>query len=455
VSRRRVAVVGGGLAGITAALGLADAGCDVTVLEAKPRLGGLTTSFRRDGLSVDNGQHVFMRCCTSYRRLLERLGVTGLTALQGRLDVPVVRAADGRRSSISRDRLPVVAGMPLHLGRSLAGYSLLSPAERARAFRAALALRQLDGSDPAVDAQSFGDWLADRRQSRAAVEALWDLVGVATLNAVAADASLALAATVFQIGLLTEPGNADLGWSTVPLHQLHAEAAERAFERAGVACRTSVKARAVDAGPAGWRVVTDSDDLAADAVVVATTPLVAEDLLPVGAAGTPGWADRLGASPIVNVHAVFDRPVMTEPFLACVGSPLQWVFDRSGPAGLTGPGQYVAASVSAAGAVADVPVGQLRERFAPEFARVLPAARQARLVDFFITRERAATFRQAPGTATARPATVTRLPGVVLAGAYVATGWPATMESAVRSGEAAAAELLDTSSHRHREDAAA
>jgi squalene-associated FAD-dependent desaturase len=455
MSPRRVVVVGGGLAGITAALGLADAGCDVTVLEAKPRLGGLTTSFERDGLSVDNGQHVFMRCCTSYRQLLDRLDVTGLTTLQDRLDVPVVRAADGRRSSISRDPLPVVAGLPLHLGRSLAGYSLLSPADRVRAVAAALALRRLDRSDPAVDAQSFGDWLQAHRQSRAAVAALWDLVGVATLNAVAADASLALAATVFQIGLLTEPGNADLGWSTVPLHQLHAEAAERAFAQAGVEARTSVKARAVEAGPAGLHVVTDGDDIAADAVVVATTPQVAEGLLPAAAAGSPGWSDRLGASPIVNVHAVFDRPVLSHPFLACVGSPLQWVFDRSGPAGLTGPGQYVAASVSAAGAVVDVPVGQLRDRFAVEFARVLPAAREAQLVDFFVTRERAATFRQAPGTAAARPQTTTRVPGVVLAGAYVATGWPATMESAVRSGEAAAAALVDTSSLRRREDAAA
>jgi squalene-associated FAD-dependent desaturase len=452
---RNVTVVGGGLAGITAALSLADAGCEVTVLEAKPRIGGLTTSFQRDGLSVDNGQHVFMRCCTSYRALLDRLGVTDLTELQPRLDVPVVRVADGRRGRISRDPLPVFAGVPLHLGRSLGSYSLLPVGARLAAARAALALRRLDPSDAAVDAVAFGEWLREHGQPPAAVDALWDLVGVATLNAPADEASLALAATVFQIGLLTEPGNADLGWSTVPLQELHAQAAERAFARAGIRCRTSVKVRAMTRTRGGWRLATDDGDQVADAVVVATTPQIAEGLLPAGVAGAPGWSQRLGASPIVNVHAVFDRRVMREAFLACVGSPLQWVFDRSGPAGLSGSGQYVAASVSAAAAVIDVPVATLREQFAPEFARVFPAARDAELLDFFVTREREATFRQAPGSAASRPATTTALPGVVLAGAYVATGWPATMESAVRSGEAVAKALLDTPSPRLREDAAA
>jgi phytoene dehydrogenase-like protein len=141
VDNSSVVVIGGGLAGITAAVRLADAGRRVTLLEAKPRLGGLTASFQRDGLAVDTGQHVFMRCCTAYRALLDRLGVTGLTTLQPRLDIAVVRAADGRRGRIRRDALPATAGLPLHLGRSLASYSLLSPKARVAASRAALALR--------------------------------------------------------------------------------------------------------------------------------------------------------------------------------------------------------------------------------------------------------------------------------------------------------------------------
>src|SRR4051794_39190969 len=180
-------VVGGGLAGITAALRLADAGCQVTLLEAKPKLGGLTHSFRRGELDVDNGQHVFMRCCTSYRALLDRLGVTGLTTLQPRLDVAVVRASDGVRGRLHRDGLPA----PLHLARSLSGYSVLAVADRARAVRAALALRRVDRDDPRTDDRSFGDWLTSHGQTPSTTDALWDLVGIATMNARAADASLA------------------------------------------------------------------------------------------------------------------------------------------------------------------------------------------------------------------------------------------------------------------------
>ncbi|MCZ9345422.1 FAD-dependent oxidoreductase, partial [Streptomyces sp. TRM76130] len=181
-------MVGGGLAGVTAALSLADAGVRVTLLEGRPRLGGLAFSFRRGALTVDNGQHVYLRCCTAYRWFLDRIGGGALAPLQERLDVPVVDVGrpEGRRlGRIRRDALPV----PLHLARSLATYPHLPLADRAGAVRAALALGRLDPADPALDTQDFGSWLAAHGQSPRAVEALWDLVGVATLNAVAGDCS--------------------------------------------------------------------------------------------------------------------------------------------------------------------------------------------------------------------------------------------------------------------------
>jgi hydroxysqualene dehydroxylase len=425
-----VVVVGGGLAGITAALRLADAGCSVTLHEARPKLGGLTHSFRRAGLDIDNGQHVFLRCCTSYLALLERLGVTSLTHLQPRLDVPVVRADDGRRAALRRDPLPA----PLHLSRALATYAVLSPAERVRAVRGALAMRRVDRDAAETDEVSFGAWLADHGQTSATVAALWDLVGVATLNATADDASLAVAATVFQIGLLTRSDAADIGWSAVPLQQLHGDAAMRALDAAGVNIR--VRSR-----------IDSLEQVSAGSIVVATDPAHAERLVPPDAlAVEAGWSDRLGASPIVNVHLVFDRTVMTEPFVAGVGTAAQWVFDRTEQSGLT-EGQYVAVSVSAAAGFVDRTVAELRELFVTELARVLPATRGARLLDFFVTREPKATFRPAPGTRRDRPGTLTSRPGLVLAGAYTATGWPATMESAVRSGESAAAAVLGARHH--------
>ena len=431
-------VIGGGLAGISAALRLADGGCSVTLLEAKPRLGGLTHSFRRGELDVDNGQHVFMRCCTSYRALLDRLGSTRHTTLQHRLDVPVVRASDGRPGRLHRDALPA----PLHLARALSGFSVMSRPQRAGAVRAALALRRVDRHDPLVDEQSFGDWLHAHGQSGHSADALWDLVGVATMNAHAADASLAIAATVFQIGLLTDADAADLGWSNVPLQQLHGDAAGRALAATGADVRTHARVHAVDPDGARWTVTVDGDVLRADVVVVATDPVSMERLLPGGAVTLPPqWSKALGASPIVNVHLVWDRRVLDEPFLAAIGSPVQWVFDRTEQSGLRA-GQYLAVSVSAADDVIDAPVAAMQEVFVPEIRRLLPAAADATLLDFFVTRERAATFRPAPGVARLRPPTRTTYDGLFLAGAHCATGWPATMESAVRSGDAAATAAL-------------
>jgi len=439
VSQAHVVVVGGGLAGMAAGLRLARAGCQVTLLEGRWELGGLTRSYPRGDLTVDNGQHVFLRCCTAYRSFLDEIGSTALTTLQPRLDVPVVRAGDGRRARLRRDRhLPV----PLHLTRALLGYAVLPVADRLRVVRGALALRHVDRTHPATDDRAFGDWLRDHGQTRAAVDALWDLVGVATLNLPANEASLAVAATVFQLGLLEQPDAADLGWSQVPLQRLHADTASRALRAAGAVVRTRSRVRAVLPAGSGWTVALDGDALDADAVVVAVEPQQAESLLPTGAvAQRAGWSRRLGSSPIVDAHLVLDRPVLTGPLLAAIGSPVQWVFDRTASAGLTA-GQYLALSLSAADDLVDRPVADLRALLLPEVRRLLPAARAAQVLDFFVTRERHATFRAGPGTRRDRPSARTALPGLALAGAYTDTGWPATMESAVRSGRAAADLLL-------------
>jgi squalene-associated FAD-dependent desaturase len=440
----QVVVIGGGLAGITAALDCADAGRQVTLLEAKPRLGGLTCSFAHGSLTVDNGQHVFLRCCTSYRQMLDRLGVTDQVALQSRLDVPVAEPGSARRHRISRTGLPA----PLHLGASLLRYAALSPRQRLRVLPAALALGRVDRSDPAIDRISFGGWLARHGQDERMVAALWDLVGIATLNARAEQASLALAATVFQLGLLQEAAAGDIGWSRVPLQQLHGEAASTALWAAGAEVRLGTKAEALRRVDTGWAVdIRGAKSIIADAVVVAVPPPVAERLVPApalnGVAGVlpSGWSERLGAAPIVNAHVVYDRRVLDLPFLAGLGSPVQWVFDRTAQSGLT-DGQYVAVSLSAADEYVDLPVVRLRELLLPALADLLPGARTATVRDFFVTRERAATFRPAPGSRAFRPRTITAWPGVVVAGAHTDTGWPATMEGAVRSGRAAAAALL-------------
>ena len=444
-------VAGGGLAGITAALRLADAGASVTLVEARPRLGGLAFSFRRGDLWVDNGQHVFLRCCTAYRGLLQRLGVSHQVEIQPRLDVPVRDVATGRLGTLRRDPLPV----PLHLGRSLAAYPHLSLAERLATGRAAMALRGLDLQDPALDQESFGDWLRRQGQSDRAVEALWDLVGVATLNATAEESSLALAAMVFKTGLLSDPGASDIGFAKVPLGALHDDAARAALERAGVRVLLRARVTGVKPGESGRHtVLVEGERLdgggeqleQVDTLVLAVPQDQAHELLPPGSLAEPQRLLELDYAPILNIHVLYDRTVLDRPFLAALGSPVQWVFDRTTHSGMSGPGQYLALSQSAAREEIDLPVAELRRRYLPELERLLPAARAARVTEFFVTRERTATFAPAPGSARLRPPATTRTPGVFLAGSWTATGWPATMESAVRSGNAAARAALAAAS---------
>ncbi|HTJ65978.1 MAG TPA: hydroxysqualene dehydroxylase HpnE [Actinospica sp.] len=428
-------VVGGGLAGITSALILAERGWRVTLAEARPRLGGRATSYQRRELTVDNGQHVFLRCCTAYRALLERLDAgpsSGLSVLQDRLDIPL-RAPDGKTARLRRTGAPA----PLHLAGSLLGYGLLPARDRARLGRAALALRFTDPADPAVDAQGFGPFMRRHGQSGTAVNRLWSVISTATLNIDPDAASLALAAKVFRTGLLEDNAGSDLGYAAVPLGEIHDTRARAALTKQGVDVRDATKVLSLDAARNVTLRTRDEGELTLrpDAVVLAVPHDVAAGLLP---PEVPRPFAELGHSPIMNVHVRYDRPVLDGPFLAGVDSPAQWIFDRTGPTGLPGAGRYVAVTVSAADALIDQPVADLRPLFESELARLLPKARDAAVEEFFVTREKHATFRQASGTAALRPGPATPVEGLYLAGAWTATGWPDTMESAVRSGISAA-----------------
>jgi squalene-associated FAD-dependent desaturase len=430
-------VIGGGLAGISAALDCAAAGAQVTLLEVRRRLGGAAYSFERDGLRMDNGQHVFLRCCSAYIGLLERLGSTDLVAIQPRLEIPVL--SPGRAPAlIRRSGLPA----PLHLAATLARYPRLSVAARLGAARAALALGRLDLSDPALEAETFGAWLGRHRQDQRAVAALWDLIALPTLNVPAADASLALAAFVFQTGLLAGPGTADIGFHVATLQEILGDPAERELRRAGVALRLGWRAETIARGAGGYEVsgrgAGGPERLAAEAVVVALPHDRAGAVLEALLGPHAGTAATPASSPIVNLHIVYDRRVLDEPFAAGVGTPVQYLFDRGAAAGAPADCQYLAVSLSGASAEMEMSVAALRERFLPAMAELLPRARHANVERFQVTREHAATFLAAPGVTALRPAARTALPGLALAGAWTDTGWPATLESAVLSGHAAA-----------------
>ena len=449
-----VVVVGGGLAGLAAALECADGGLQVTLLERRNRLGGLTWSFRHGDHWIDNGQHVFLRCCDEYLSFLDRIGAASDVELPERLDIPVVAPAARpggapRFGRLRRSDLPP----PLHLAGSLLRYPHLSARDRVGLGRAVLSLRRLDLGDPALDRETFGAWLTRHGQSPAAVAGLWDLITIPTVNLPAAEASLAMAAKVFQTGLLSDTRAADIGWSRVPLGHLHGERAGAALEKAGVAVHHGVQVRQVDhrGGRDGaFSVRTADGAFEADAVVVAVPHEAARELLPGGSIARQDRLDELGSSAILDVHLVFDRPVTRWPLLAGLDSPVQWVFDRTASSGMApaaaGP-QYVAVSVSAADHYLGRHPDDLVAWITGELARLLPEAAGARLIDSVVTKERHATFRARPGTAALRPGPRTAWPGLAIAGAWTDTGWPATMEGAVRSGRAAASVCLRDRHH--------
>ena len=423
-------VVGGGLAGLSAAVEAADGGASVTLLERRHRLGGATWSFERHGVWFDNGQHVFMRCCTAYRSFLERVGSADGVRMQSRLDVPV-HAPGGPVGSIKRTAGPA----PLHLAPALLTYPHLSLRQRLAVLRAGLALRRLDPDDPALDDTSFGDWLSVHGQDAAAIETFWNLIVLPTVNATAAEASLKLAAKVFVTGLLTEAGAADIGWARVPLSALHGDAARRALEAAGGEVRTRSPVEAVRSGAAGGlEVQAGGQAIEADSVVVAVPHDAVGPLLPPGTVAAQDRLVELGTSPIVNVHLVYDRPVTDLAFFAGVGTDAQFVFDRTEGAGLDDGRQCLAVSLSAAESYIGMAAADLVAHFTAELARLLPAAATATVTESIVTRERSATFFGGPGTHSLRAGAESRLPGVYLAGAWCNTGWPATMEGAVRSG---------------------
>jgi squalene-associated FAD-dependent desaturase len=440
-----VVVIGGGLAGIAAALDCADAGARVTLLEVRRRLGGAAYSFERDGLQIDNGQHVFLRCCTAYRGLLARLGSEHGVLLQERLRIPVL--SPGREPTmLRRGSLPA----PLHLAGTLMRYPRLTPAQRLRAARVALALGRLDSADAALEHQTLGQWLTEHGQDPDTVASLWDLIALPTLNLPAAQASLGLGAFVFKTALLSSTGAGDIGFHELPLSETIAQPALRALTRAGVQVRLGFRAQRIEPAGSGFEVVHSPDPgegegCSARAVIVAVAHTRAAGLLETLAPDIAAKLHRLQSSPIVNLHVVYDRPVFEHRFAAGVDTPVQYLFDRTAAAGQVPPGcQYLAVSLSGADQEMQMSVEELRAQYLPALSALLPRARQARVERFQVTREHAATFRAVPGIASLRPSARTATSGLVLAGTWTNTGWPATLEGAVLSGHTAAAEALAT-----------
>ncbi len=399
----KVAVVGGGLAGLAAALELADAGRDVTLLEARPTLGGAVQTLpEREGdppPPPDNGQHIALGCFTEYLGFLDRIG-EGRSYSRRPLTLPVI-GEDASVAAISRSPLSILR------------YGHLPVRERLAVVRTLLALRRSE----AVDEETFGALLRRLGASEVQIDRFWDVFVRPALNLRSDEASAAMGVFTVRTALLGKPAAADVILPAWPLGAMHGDAAGRALEAAGATVLTG-------------RRVESLDELDADAVVVAVPPAESARLL-----GEEEPA--LEPSPIVSVHLLFDRPLLRARLAALLGSPAHWVFDRGELTGHRPPdgGQYLTVVASGVPDLLEIRGRGLVELMVGELTARLG---EAELLWSRVSREPYATVALRPGTQAERRGTATERPDVVRAGAWTDTGWPATMEGAVRSGLAAA-----------------
>lgn len=443
-------VIGGGLAGLSAACALADRGVPVTLLEKRPYLGGRAFSFKdaESGRHIDNGQHIYLGCCTEYIDFLRRLGVIDRTTLQRRLRAVIVDR-DGRRGALSA--APLLPS-PLHLLPSFLRYPHLGLGDKLRAAATMLRILRTDRQRQreALEAETFRDWLDRHGQSERAISAFWDLLTLPVFNDTVDAVSAYMGLMFFQDGLLAGRHSADIGVSRVGLTELVADAAREYLQERGGEVLTGQNVTGIaveDSSVTG--VVVDGEAMPAAAVIPAVPWDALMRLLPeeVTAASPLAMGSALEWAPIVNIHVWYDRSIINEPFLAVLDSPLQWVFNRSQIEGQPGTGQHLCISVSGAWEYAAMGRDALRETFLTEMARAFPAAAEAVVERFTAVRQVNATFRCTPGAQAIRPEQRTAIAGLALAGDWTQTGWPATMESAVRSGLLAADAALEELEH--------
>ncbi|MEO0511890.1 MAG: hydroxysqualene dehydroxylase HpnE [Planctomycetota bacterium] len=413
-------VLGGGLAGMAAAVRLAEHGVRVTLVEAAKHLGGRASSFDDPVLGrIDRGQHVTMGVCRNHLDFLDRVGTLGDWSFD---DAQTWVSPDGRTSALRPSPLP----RPLAFAPAVATARFLSLNDKARLAAAGLALL---GATP-EPGQSFEDFLLRHGQSRSLIERLWEPVAVGACNLSCRDLDAALALSVVRRGFLADASNARIGVAARPLGDLY-DRVGPIVTAAGGRLLTPCRIESFDARSATTK---NGETLQADVVVCALSARQAARLRAPALATDDRFdkAAAVGSSPIICVHLRYDRPVMPDPHRVLLGRTADWFFSQDG-------GSRVAGVISAASPLDDTPLDDIAARVAEDARWLFREAQTATLLRSRAIRERDATFAATP--AVQRPST-TGPSGVLLAGDYTDTGWPATMESAVLSGYRAAAAAL-------------
>jgi squalene-associated FAD-dependent desaturase len=439
-------VIGGGLAGLSSGVALADSGFRVRLLEQRPHLGGRAASYvLPGGEHVDNCQHVTLGCCTNLADFYARAGAADKIRFFDRL---YFAAPDGKRGSMRAGALPA----PLHMAVSFALFPLLGWADK-RAIAAALLAIARAGGRPA-DVSSSGNglsmlaWLQRHRQTDHAIRRFWEVILVSALDEELDKIDAQYGIDVFWKAFLSTRGGYRIGIPRVPLGDLYDGCKEAITKRGGeVILRAGVRGFLVAGGAVQGVQREDGSVETADYYLSAVPQDVLPELLPPEIIECePAFANlkNLRASPITGVHLWFDRPVMSEPFLTLVDATTQWVFNKTQlyREGGENSGQYLQLVISASYVLTNRSRQEIIALCLEELRGVLPATRDATLVKGTVVKEMTATFSPAPGSEQWRPAQKSPLAKLFLAGDWTATGWPSTMEGAVRSGYLAAEAIL-------------
>jgi zeta-carotene desaturase len=463
-----VLVIGGGLAGLSSAIALADAGFRVQLLEKRRHLGGRATSYTLpDGSEVDNCQHVTLGCCTNLADFYRRVGASEKIRFYDRL---YFVDREGRRSEIQASPLP----SPLHMAPSFLLFDALTLADKRSIAEGMLAIARAEGNPPRAEGASMLEWLHSMRQTPGAIERFWRVVLVSALDEELARTDAKYGIEVFWKGFLSNARGYRVGIPYVPLAELYEGCREAIARRGGeVRLRSGVRRLCVQGDGFAGAILEDGTEITADACIAAVPHDVLLTLAPKEMAepGAPLEGLRhINTSPITSVHFWFDRTVMAEPFLTLLDHTTQWIFNRtllsSGSetnawkARPTGPnegspgaevraktgnaekGQYLQLVISASYDLVPRSRAEIIELCRHELADVLPATCEANVLKAMVIKEVNATFSPEPGVDRWRPAQTTPVSNLFLSGDWTQTGWPSTMEGAVRSGYLAAEAAL-------------
>jgi len=452
-----VIVIGGGLAGLAAGVALADSGWRVRLFEQRPFLGGRATSYvLPDGEHVDNCQHVTLGCCTNLEDFYRRIGASGKIRFFDRL---LFLDLQGRRGEMKAGALPA----PFHFTGSFASFAPLTLAGKLSIARAMLNIIQHAGSPPDLreaGGVSMLEWLRRRGQTKGAINRFWRVVLVSALNEELERADARFGVDVFWKAFLSSSTGYRMGVPAVPLSDLY-DGCKTEIERRGgeVVLRSPVRGLKLESGQLAGVRFDENREESADAYIFAIPHTALAELLPESLKQSdPSLThlDQIKTSPITGVHFWFDRPVMDELFVTLLDTTTQWIFNKTalyhssagdwnGATNSAQATQYLQMVISASYDLLQKSRQEIIELCLAEVRHALPKTRGAQLVKATVIKEAAATFSPEPGVDRWRPAQATTVPGLFLAGDWTQTGWPATMEGAVRSGYLAAEALVRAS----------